>query len=131
MQWLIDLILDKIRLDGLAANRGDPAAEDFTTVFFVQDNAWHLLDLSGIIPENAHVVYIYAIFSATIVNAKIRIQTKGHANERNRSQLRTVVANLNHDVDIVAFPDSARNLVYRVLDPNFTYIGLTVKGWDF
>lgn len=131
MQWLIDLILETIRKDGLAVNRGDPANLNFDTGDFTYDNAWHDLDLSSIIPINATVVYIDTVLRATIINARFFVRTKGNVNDKNLSRLRTQVAGIPIDADFITFPNDDRILEYKASTVNINLLQLTVKGWDF
>lgn len=131
MQWLIDLILDKLRLDGLAVNRGDPSAADFTEATMVFDGAWHDMDLSGIIDPNATVVFLFVDFVATAVNKFITFRTKGNANAHNISQTRSSAVGLFEPADLTVFPDANGVIEYNASALGIAIVRITVKGWDF
>lgn len=131
MQWLVDLVLDRIRTEGLAVDRGDPVTYDFTQVDLALDGAWHDLDLSGIIPTNVNVVYLQINFLATAINKFLTFRTKSNVNIANISEIRSSAVGLFQPADIIQFPDANRVIEYIGSNAGILFVRITVKGWDF
>lgn len=140
MQWLIDIILELIQplLDALKVtihgqlgffDRGDPAAVDFTTVNFTTDNAWHDLDLSGIVPANAQSVLFSVVLNDNFIARGFRIRKKGNINGINVCRLDLLIANIDHYADWTCPVNSDRLIEYRATAGAWNTIVLSVKGW--
>lgn len=146
MQWLIDIckaamtetinalkawVEAKGYLTAGFVDRGDPAAYDFELNYFVRNAQWHLLDLSGIVPENAKAVLLLAYSKATVINNDFMVRMHGNVNLYSRSQLRTFVADVAIFQDWVVNLDTDRKIDYKLDIGNWTAAGITVKGWWF
>jgi hypothetical protein len=135
MQWLIDIAVERIWSDiyanGIYRDRGDPAAWDYKDADFTTDASWHDLDLSPIVPEHAKAVALFLGLLDNATGSYFQLRTKGNANTYNTSILRTQVANLYTDADLILALPASRTLQYRAANRTFTAIRLCVKAWWF
>lgn len=135
MQEWINLVKEWVQAQGYLTagfvNRGDPTVHDFTQATLIQDNAWHELDLSAIVPENAKGVCIYIEAIHASATKTIMLRKSGNVNETVLSRLRTLVAGLAHYKDATVACDENRKIDYWIQTPNWTLINFTVKSWWF
>lgn len=110
-------------------DRGDPAAQDFTLVFFTQDNAWHDIDLSAIAPAGAKAVSLSIIVTSQGVGRSIKLRTKSNINDKNISSVFGGAVGVPAGGDYTCPLDESRFLQYKMLTDSFTFISFTVKGW--
>jgi len=133
MQWLIDIVkqwvVDQNYLTTGFIDRGDTPDQDFKDADFITDGSWHEMDLSGIIPLGTKAVSIYLYIIDNLTNSYLQFKTRGNVYHYNASQLRTQVANLYNDADLVVIPRSDLKIQYRATNTTFSHIRLTVKGW--
>jgi len=133
MQWLIDIakgamkqyLIDNPRF----VDRGDPAVIDFTLANFIQDNAWHDLDLSGIVPANARGVLLKLDITAGAVALRAEFRKNGNANNHNTSTTVTQVVALSQATDCVCYLDDNRIIEYRFTMGPWISINVTVRAW--
>lgn len=122
----------KTRLDaGVAGftDRGDPGASDWLLGDLIEDNAYHDLDLSAIVPAGAKAVLLFTWYKATAVAKAIYFKTKGNVNAIAVSANRTVAAGLHHLQDHVVACDENRVIEYKMNSPESDYVDIVVKGW--
>lgn len=131
MQWLIDLLIDWIHTVGTEHDRGDPATGDWVTVDLTADGAWHMLDLSSVVPAGVHTIYLFCRLRATAINKRFELRTYGNTNIMNISQLRTQVANIRTQADIQVFPDSQGRFEYWLSPAGVDESIIIVKGWAY
>ena len=133
MQWLIDIVYDAVMAQlaaaGIFANRGDPAAADWTQLTLSQDGAWHTLDLSAIVPAGAKAVLFAASISSPLPSRILQLRRHGNANTLAVSKIETQVAGVTRSRDLICPVDSDRKADYYVSSPVWIAISLTVKGW--
>lgn len=133
MQWLIDLVKEWIIEQGYISasyvDRGDPAAYDFTQATLTQDNAWHDLDLSAIVPAGTRAVNLNLRGRHSSTGKELLFRANGNVNYHNASGLRTVVGSLYLYNEITIALDSNRIIEYKAMSPNWTNISISVKGW--
>lgn len=133
MQWLIDIIQEWVQAQGYLTtgfvDRGDPLSHDYALGDFTKDGAWHDLNLSSIIPENAKGVALHVIGLANTTNASITLRKNGNTNDVNVSRLITVVAHEFHTADMIVALDTNRIIEYRITPVVWLALSATVKGW--
>lgn len=110
-------------------NRGDPAAADFAHTDLTIDNAWHDLDLSGIIPKNTKVVLLRIVLTCDAAWRNVLFRTKGNSNEINCSYLRNFSAGSEIPFDVIVSPDSSGIIEYKVTPDTWSKLTITVAGW--
>lgn len=128
--WGPILSTDIGRLIGYV-NRGDPAAYDWSLITLDADEAWHDLDLSGIIPEGTAAVSITVLGRCGAVDEFIYLSTTGFTNMKNRAELRTQVAGVFTSIDMVIAPDADRKIKYAISVAAWDKVYIMVKGWWF
>lgn len=122
-------VINAAREYGFFVNRGDPVAADYATGDFIKNSTWQDLDLSAIVPVNAHGILFAVVVQATAVNHSFLLRPNGNANTTNSSHIRSVVANLRHAADFACPCDSDRKVEYLASVNPWTILNLTVKGW--
>jgi len=114
---------------GTFVDRGDPASEDFTVGDFTTDYTWRDLSLSAIVPAGAKAVLLRAAVRDNLVNQIFEFRKNGNTNDRVRALIRTQVADISNDLDLICACDEDRIVEYRGLNTTFTVISVVVKGW--
>lgn len=110
-------------------NRGDPAANDYTTGNFTKDAAWHLLDLSGVVPSGAQAVVLGLYASSPTAGAAFWLRRYGNVNTANVSGVVTQVASISTLVCCVVAVDAARRIEYNAAVVTWTILSMTICGW--
>ncbi|GAI52661.1 unnamed protein product, partial [marine sediment metagenome] len=112
-------------------DRGDPFAVDFNTGDFTTDDAWHDLDLSGIVPEGAKAILFYLHIAGDVVDSRAIFKTKGKLWDRTSGQAVVQVSNMDLIGDYVVAVGADRKLQYKIANITWLVIFFTVKGWWF
>lgn len=104
---------------------------DFILTDFTKDGAWHLLDLSAIIPVNASGISIHVKGACTTVDAQSIARFRGGdvTHSLSTCKLRPQVNGRELAVFFALQPDSSRRIWYQVLVSSWTVLDLTVQGW--
>jgi len=118
-------------------DRGNKAPPpDFDQNDLTQDNAWHDLDLSAIVPAAGanHLVYIQLYVIALDPASLLTFRQTGNAGEfvnENASKTSVPVALKRGYKTIQVVLDATRKIEYKSLaEPyDFTTIQMTVRGW--
>ncbi len=110
-------------------DRGDAVGTDFSVGDLTIDDAWHDLDLSGIIPVNAKAVILRVECSSPSAGDRSKFRTKGHSREDNVSIARSQVTGINIGYDLVVVPDINGVVEYRVSTGVYTVFEIVVGGW--
>ena len=133
MQWLIDIVATRvvaeIGIPPTFIDRGDPAAADFDQTGLTYDNAWHDLDLSGIVPANAVAVAFLVVNKVNAIGTGTWIRQKGNANDFNLYLQIHQVANTFLVTDGVCPIGSDGLLEYKFSPIPYTGTQITIKGW--
>lgn len=129
MQWLIDLVIEAIGVPPCFYDRGDPPGFDYGTGTITQDGFWHTIDLSAIVGVGAVAVLLRVRLSDNLTNQLILLRKDGNTNEANAGSVRTQVANINNDGDVIIPLSSDYKIQYKTSSTVFTSINFVVKGW--
>lgn len=111
--------------------RAPAAGYDFMIGDFTVDQAWHNLDLGGIVPNNASGIFFHiigksnAITPTSIFDMKPVDDDSTEAYCKNRPQ----VANVSFTIFPVVGCTNTRVMQYRFRNNSFTTLNVTVKGW--
>lgn len=116
---------------GKYVDRGDPVDDDFTLIDIIADDAWHDLDLSGIVaPAGAnHLVHLVVIIKATKSDNRLIFREKGNINAVNSLLIRTQAANIFADKDAFTLLDSSRVIEYKASPNEWVSMSIAVRGW--
>ncbi|MBA7543664.1 hypothetical protein ES705_36001 [subsurface metagenome] len=112
-------------------DRGDPAAYDYAKEDLTIDGAWHDMDLSTIVSENAKAVFIIGHLQGAGVDWHIIFRKKGNVNEIAHGGMETLRANVERHRSSVVALDANRIIQYKVDDEAWDTLDLAVKGWWF
>jgi len=129
LQWLIDLIIERIGPTGGYVNRGDPGSADFTVGDFTRDGSWHTLDLSSIVPEGVNAVNIRLTIKSTISNKTFSIRTKGNVNAANIFQSTTQTPVSFFAQMGLVFLNDSREIEYHIQSSDINQIFMVINGW--
>lgn len=140
MQPIIDIIyeLAKDFIDAYFAthppvccftDRGDPGSADWSYGNLTGDNTWRDLDLSGIVPEKTSAVILRIGIRSAFATKEIRFRKKGHTGWPNTAECRLVVADKVHHYDKTIAVDVDRKIQYKMNDPAFHTLVITVAAW--
>lgn len=111
-------------------DRGDPAAPDFVLGNLTVDNAWHDLDLSGIVPAAGANMKVYLRLDLyASEKKKMFLRHKGHANEINMALAQVTTAYHKDDTYYVVL-DANRKIEYKLEVTMWGVVDITVRGWD-
>jgi len=111
-------------------DRGDPASVDFATGDLTTDETFRDLDLSSIINDSgAKLVLMHLFIQDDAAGSRIMFRKKGNSNQLSRSNIRTQVADIPNDFDIIVACDTNQVVQYKATNVAFTFITITVKGW--
>jgi hypothetical protein len=114
---------------GAFHDRGDPAAVDFDLTDLTTDGDWHDLDLSSIVDEDAKAVVLYVYLADDAHTSYIRFRKNGNTNDFNYSQIRSQVADIYINGDLIVALDDDQVIEYQTTNTTFNAIAITVKGW--
>ena len=109
-------------------DRGDPAGSDWTQAGLTMDNAWHDLDMSGVVPAGTKAVLVRICTKSAGVGDYLQIRKKGNANALNVITCKTIVAAVQQWVDGTVFCNGDRKVQY-LASVAFTNILITIGGW--
>lgn len=135
-EWLEDLIKEWVQAQSYLTtsyvDRGDPATNDYGMGDFTRDGAWHMLDLSAIVPAGAVAVHLTGSFAAIGVQASIEFRKHGNVNLWNKCLQYIYVSWFTTAFEFVCALDSQRRIDYRFWTQemgNYQATDMTVKGW--
>lgn len=131
MQYLIDIITEIVRNNGMYVHRGDPPLFDFTILDLTADNAWHDLDLSAIVPANAHAVNLITNISGTQAFRNVKLRSKAVAGTINVLTVWNQVANVKLGGCFAVAVDSNRMMQYKISHVSLNLVSFVVSGWWF
>lgn len=113
-------------------DRGDPAANDWTKATLAIDNAWHDLDLSGILPRAAagKFVMFRLVINNTVLGEEVYIREKGNAQFFNTLYARSAVTAERLIYDALVKCDADRQVEYLVTDTGvWNMCNILIRGW--
>ncbi len=110
-------------------DRGDHSSLDFEIGDFTKDDAWHTLDLSGIIPITARLILFDFDYNNVAANRHIELRKQGQTYNFNHSEVHTrVAAQADHAIMIVACAAN-RLIEYKIATAGWSALAMTVRGW--
>lgn len=107
-------------------DRGDPAASDYDETDLTADDAWHDLDLSGIVDAGATAVLLRVRLQARTKSLLFR--ENGNSNAANVAALETGEGGSLQRGDLLVVPDANGVIEYK-LSGAVTAVDITVAGW--
>jgi len=133
MQWLIDIVLEKVAEVGYLTtsyvDRGGTDSPDFSLGDFIGDLSWNDLDLSAIVPEGAKAVAFSMAGMGSWASSAAKFRKKGNTYGFNVTSFVTPVADIEHSGDCMCGISADRKIQYNLLDVGWDDFYLTVKGW--
>lgn len=146
MQWLFDIVLDMVADAGYALktwvqaqgylttgyiDRGIAFPADFVVGNFIKDATWHDMNLSSVVPEHAKAVALRLTIKASAINKYTGFRKKDTDVTYNMGQIRTQVADIPFEADLVVACDTNRFIQYKIAVATWAVLNVTVKGWWF
>jgi len=110
-------------------DRGDPSAADFTQADLTMNGSWiNNFSLATQVPAGAKAVVLEVTIKDGSANQLLMFSENGNSNGINVGAVRTQVANVYNDADLIIALDSDRRVSYwGTAGTDEIYI--TVKGW--
>ena len=110
-------------------DRGDPAVVDYDQTKLTIDDAWHDLDLSGIITDDdAVLVHILAIIKDDVTGSVLNMRKNGNTNALNISAVRTQAVNVYMDNEFSVSLDDNLVIEYNITT-GMDEVLLIIRGW--
>lgn len=133
MQWLIDIVYEKVmaKIAGppFYVDRGDPTWWDFTDPNFIEDGAWHILDLSNIVPARARAVHFRLACISPTIGGLAYFRRAGNTNDINSAVCSSYAGSVSTDRSYIVALDSSRHIEYKVIVVDLLIFGFTIRGW--
>lgn len=132
---LVEALLVTLNADGsmksglVFVDRGNRTSWDYRLVNLTTNGAWHLLDISGIVPTEARAVLLRVRLEDNAANSYFSFRTFANTGTHNTSAIYTQVANIPVNGDLVCPIDSDGKLGYQAKNVVWTSIDILVKGW--
>lgn len=109
-------------------DRGNPASPDFTS--FIIDSAWHILDLSSIIPAGTIAVVLRIGGTNSLINKIFKVTKVDNSNGINCLQVTSQAGGSYFPAIGTVGVNSNRQIQYYVLNSGtWAYLDLIVCGW--
>lgn len=110
-------------------DRGDPGQYDFTLTDFAMDNAWHDLDLSGIIPSIARAILVDVDITFVGQGIALKFRKNGNTQDFNHQSIDSFLANVERHKQLILIPDANGVIEYNGVLAIWAGCGFTVCGW--
>ena len=105
----------------------EPTSADYTQATLTEDDAFHELDISGIVPANTTAIAVSLIVSDGSVGARGRLRSSSQSSFYQALEIQVNVANKTiTNNGIVGVSGQAIDYAFNVV---FTYISITILGW--
>jgi len=112
------------------ADRGDPAAYDYTSGDLTKDGTYRDLDISGIV--GAATVYVCLRVRLQVVDAAqkgLTLRTNGNSNSINVSRRYTQGANVVKETDMFVMTDASGIIEYAADAATWSALSIAVRHW--
>lgn len=133
MQWLIDLIAEKvietIGVPPCYIDRGDHGPIDWDITSMIVDGADHDLDMSSIIPAGATAVNLHLVGASTTITDIFLLRPKSHPRVFGSCTIRPQIAGHDFGERRVVGVDPDRIMTYKFTGVGWTNLKINVKGW--
>jgi len=111
------------------ADRGDPAAYDYTEAGLTMDNAWHNLDVSAIVTDtDASWVLLGVLLNDPNVGDNIMFRKDGNANAISMAGVIAQVANQDIFAQVLVPCSTSQVIEYRA-NAALASCDIVVMGW--
>ena len=128
--WLTQLVAHLRAYLGAYHDRGSHASSDFNAAALTKDSAWHDLDLSGIVDEDAKAVHLNVVIRNSTVDAQVVFRKNGYTSIPDEHGIRTQVADQRLINNIIVPCDENRIIEYNVANVGtWATINLNIQGW--
>jgi len=135
MQWLIDIAIESMKnwyaQYGGIIDRGYTATPDFVISDLILDQQWHLLDLSGIIPDNTKFVFLLFLTAGNTQNSYIRISKPPELENNNQDVIMCQLANMTYFRTLCCGVNENKKILYAFSDAAWYVCDITVRAWTF
>ena len=122
----------KTYVDARGYHRRDtePTDWDYEVGDLTTDGTWNeLVNLSAIVPAGAKAVHLLVMVADGVSDSHLQFRSNGNDGIYEVAVIRTQVANLVNDADLIVKCDSDRKIQYEGSNLTFTTIQIVVKGW--
>lgn len=129
MQWLIDIMAELFVAKPSFQWGGPIKFLDLTKADFIQDHAWHDLDLSSNVPVGTTAVLVDITITNTAVDKEVEFKISTDVAGQLLNRCNTQVAGLQRKNALIIALDADRKCQYQVDTVGWTKITLHGIGW--
>ena len=121
----------KKKIADVWVDRGDTDITDLMRSGMTTNGAWHLWDLSGVVP-NGHprLVHISVLARDDTPDIELKFRTRGNVNTPNAAVFRLYIADIYHAADILVWANADSQIEYWASSTAWTEIYLRIRGWS-
>lgn len=112
-------------------DRGEILCPDYELGDLTEDDAFHDLDLSGIVGAAVRLVLLRVRIAGAADHNRVIFKRKGATENPNISFVYVFPTVHNFDTSIWAYTDAAGKIEYKFSNVVWTYIELSVRGWFY
>jgi hypothetical protein len=110
-------------------DRGDPSAYDFGTTDLTTDEAYHDLDLSGILPEGAYAVYLKISMNTAAGPSSVYLRKNGNSEVKANRVIQTQGVSVPYYEHVIVPVDENRIIEYWASNVTWAPLIIHVLGW--
>jgi len=110
-------------------DRGELGTFDYTIGDFISDEAYHDLNLSGIVGAGERLVMIQVQAAAIVAGATVFFITKGHTLYNNRAGL-IIPSDMAPEEQTMWIKTNESGIIqYMLFNTTWLYCNVTIRGW--
>lgn len=125
----VDWVLAQGYLSHGFVDRGSSNFFDFAVGDFTKDSGWHLLNVSGIVPDGARCVLYRVQLKNNLVGKNVFFRPPGHAGTATGWQFKNRIANVAWWGEFCVPIGDVRFVEYWMTAGGWTVINLKIAGW--
>ncbi|MBR9682644.1 MAG: hypothetical protein GOV02_03125 [Candidatus Aenigmarchaeota archaeon] len=112
-------------------DRGDPSVFDLEEGSMILDSAWHIWDVSSVVPTGAVAIELVITQVNTIVGKRLEFRKNGNSNEKNILGHKQIVSSVTEVWGGKVSCDSNRIIEYFATGTagNWTTVQVVIRGW--
>lgn len=129
MQWLIDLIVEKLGIPPVYVDRGRAHPPDFVVENLTLDGEWHTLDFSNVCPEGTSALNIQIKAKSDALGKVIRFRKDSISGTLNTCVARFAVVDIDTNFSFIMGVTAARTMDYSITAGTYALFGIRTRGW--
>lgn len=110
-------------------DRGDAASWDFSKADFIIDGDWHVLDLSGIVPEGTSLIHLSIVAQSAYNDKVIKFCKCGNVNNFNKELIGIQHGNKEYYESRFIACDVDGKIEYWISSGYWPVLDVLIRGW--